>query len=52
MPEIQQAPENTTCYQVKVGGTDLYFHATEDVEYMGRIMKGAELYELLTSQGL
>ena len=52
MPEIQQAPENTTCYRVKVGGTDLYFHATEDVEYMGRLMKGVELYELLTSQGL
>lgn len=52
MPEIQQAPENITCYRVKVGGTDLYFHATEDVEYMGRIMKGVELYELLTSQGL
>ena len=52
MPEIQQAPENTTCYRVKVGGTNLYFHADEDVEYMGRIMKGAELYELLTSQGL
>lgn len=52
MPEIQQAPENTTCYRVKVGGTDLYFHAAEDIQYMGRTMKGAELYELLTSQGL
>ena len=48
MPDIELAPEGVPCYKANVGGTDVYFHAEEDVEYQGRTMKGKELYELLT----
>lgn len=52
MPDIERAPENAQCYRANVGGTDVYFHAQEDVEYLGQIMKGDALYALLVSQGL
>lgn len=49
MPDIEIAPENATCYSAKVGASNIYFHSHEDVEYLGKVMKGAELYALLTS---
>lgn len=52
MPDIELAPEGSICYMVKVGSTDIYFHSEEEVEYLGTKMKGQELYDLLTSQGL
>ena len=52
MPDIERAPDGAQCYKVNVGGTDIYFHAEEQVEYLGQIMQGDTLYELLTSQGL
>ena len=52
MPDIEMAPEGAECYTANVGGTDIFFHSEEDVEYLGKQMKGKELYELLTSQGL
>lgn len=48
MPDIQRAPEGAVCYKANVGGTDVFFHSEEDIEYEGRIMKGRELYGLLT----
>ena len=48
LPEIELAPNGTICYKANVGNTDIYFHAEETVEYLGKSMKGAELYELLT----
>lgn len=48
MPDIEQAPNNALCYKAKVGGTNIYFHAEETVEYLGKNYKGKELYELLT----
>lgn len=52
MPEVEVAPLGAECYTANVGGTDIFFHSEEDVEYLGKQMKGKELYELLTSQGL
>lgn len=49
MPNIELAPEGVPCYKANVGGTDIYFHAEEDIEYLGQTMKGQQLYELLTS---
>lgn len=49
MPSIEMAPEGVPCYKANVGGIDIYFHAEEDIEYLGQTMKGQQLYELLTS---
>lgn len=49
MPEIELAPENASCYKANVGGTCVYFHSDEDVEYMGKIMKGRELIAILAN---
>lgn len=50
MPDIEIAPENSICYKANVGGTDIYFHSEEEIEYLGSLMKGKDLYALLTSQ--
>lgn len=47
MPDIKTAPANDECYRAKVGDTDVCFYATEEVEYLGNVMTGKELYELL-----
>lgn len=52
MPDIELAPPEVPCYKANVGGADVYFHADEDVEYLGQKMKGHELYELLACQGV
>ncbi len=52
MPDIYEAKPTEVCYKANVGGTDVYFAADEDIEYLGRTMKGKELYELLTNRGL
>lgn len=52
MPDIQRAPPDARCFKANVGGTDVYFHAEEQIEYLGQNMRGDELYELLTRQGL
>lgn len=49
---IEEAPDSALCFKAKVGNTDVYFHAEEQVEYQGTIYKGKELYELLTSSGV
>lgn len=50
--DIELAPDQAQCYKAKVGGTDIYFHSEEDVEYLGQQFKGRELHALLTNQGL
>lgn len=52
MPDIELAPADAECYTANVGGTDIYFHSEEDVEYLGINMKGKELYDLITSNQL
>lgn len=52
MPDICQAPSNAICYKANVGGTDIYFHAQEQIEYLGQQMTGEQLYELLTNKGI
>lgn len=49
MPDIKTAPTNDVCYKANVGGTDVCFYASEEVEYLGNLMTGKELYELLQS---
>lgn len=52
MPDIELAPTFAECYTANVGGTDIYFHSEEDVEYLGTNMKGKELYALITNSQL
>ena len=52
MPDIELAPSEVPCYKASVGGADVYFHADEDVEYLGQQMKGRDLYELLACKGV
>ena len=49
MPDISLATETDICYKANIGGSDFFFHSGEDVEYLGKIFKGKELYELLTN---
>lgn len=48
MPDIEYAPDTAICYKANVGGTDVCFHSEEEVEYLGTLMTGAELYALLS----
>lgn len=50
MPDIELAPANSVCYVANVGGTDVYFHSEEVVEYLSTQMTGEQLYALLTNQ--
>ena len=52
MIDIETASENAVCYKANVGGTDVYFHSEETVEYLGQTMKGKQLYALLASTGV
>lgn len=52
MPDIQRASENVQTYKANIGGTDVYFHAEEDIEYEGKLMKGSEFYALHCNQKL
>ena len=49
VPDVECAPEGALCYKANVGGTDVYFHAQEQIEYLGQQMTGEQLYELLTN---
>lgn len=50
MPDIEMAPETATCYMAVVDGVDTYFHSEEQIEYMGNVITGQQLYDLLTGQ--
>ena len=52
MSDIELAPAGAECYTANVGGTDIYFHSEEDVEYLGTNIKGKELYALITNSQL
>lgn len=49
VPDVERAPEGVLCYKANVGGTDVYFHAQEQVDYLGQQMTGGQLYEFLTN---
>lgn len=49
MPDIKVAPEGVTTFEAKVGENTLYFHAEEEVEYLGEILTGQQLYDRLTA---
>ena len=50
MPDIETVPEGIECYKAKVGDTYICFHADEQIEYMGKIMTGKSLYELVAGR--
>ena len=52
MPDIETVSEGIECYKAKIGDTYVCFHADEQIEYLGKIMTGKSLYELVTSKGL
>ena len=52
MPDIEQAPEEVQTYKANIGGTDVYFHATEEITYEGKVMTGKDFYDLYCNQGL
>lgn len=53
MPDIETAPDDSTaCFRLTTASGEIHFHAEEDVTYLGQTMKGAELYDLLTRQGI
>lgn len=52
MPDIEFVKEDIPCYKANVGTTEIYFHANERIEYLGKNMTGKELYDLLTNQKL
>lgn len=52
MPDIETALEGVECYRAKVGDTYICFHADEQIEYLGKIMTGRSLYELVTGKGV
>jgi hypothetical protein len=49
MPDIKVAPEGVTTFEVKAGENTLYFHAEEEVEYLGEILTGQQLYDRLSA---
>lgn len=49
MPDIEVAKENVICYRAIINNKDVYFHEEEEIEYLGKLIKGKELYELLTN---
>ena len=50
MPDIETVQEGVECYKAKVGDTYIYFHADEQIEYLGKIMTGKSLYELVAEE--
>lgn len=50
MPDISLAQDTEKCYKAKVGSTYIYFHANEQIEYLGKTYTGEELYALLTNK--
>jgi hypothetical protein len=47
MPDIEEAPEGSRCFEVQIGGKKLWLHETELVTYLGQEMTGLEFWERL-----
>ena len=45
MPDIELCPDNEKAYKAIIGNHVIYFHANEDIEYLGKQMSGSELYQ-------
>lgn len=52
MPDIELAPPNKKCYKANVGGSYIYFHEDEMIEYKGKHYTGAEIYAMVTNKKL
>lgn len=48
MPDIELCPDGATAYMVEVNGNKVYFHAEEQINYLGQDMLGADLFNLIT----
>lgn len=49
MPDIYQVPKETRCFKAKVGSSDIYFSASDVIEYKGKKYSGSEFYEFITN---
>lgn len=49
MPEIELAPEGAATYVAELDDKKIYFHADEEIEYLGEKMSGQDLYELINN---
>ena len=47
MPDIETCPPTSEAFMAEIGGKKVYFHATEEIEYLGTKYTGAELFNLL-----
>lgn len=49
MPDIELAPEGADTYMTELDGKKIYFHAEEEIEYMGDKMTGKEFFGLINN---
>lgn len=49
MPDIELAPEGAETYSTEVDGKTVYFHAEEEINYLGTKMTGKEFYDLINA---
>lgn len=47
MPDIEMAPEGVACYRAMIGEKEIFFHADEEIDYLGTKLTGQELWEQL-----
>lgn len=52
MPDIVLAEDSDVCYKANVGGTDIWFKASDTLEYKNVQYTGKEFFDLVTSQKL
>lgn len=47
MPDIELAPDAAKTYEATIGDKKIYFHADEEIDYMGQKLSGKELFTQL-----
>lgn len=47
MPDIETAPDGAKCFKATIGGQPVWFHANEEVTYLGQTLSGQELWDRL-----
>ena len=52
MPDIILADGSEYCYKANVGGSDIYWKASDEILYKDKKYSGEEFYELVTNQRL
>ncbi len=52
MPDIVLAQDSDVCYKANVGGTDIWFKASDTLEYKNAQYTGKQFFDLVASQKL